>query len=662
MEVSESIPNLEYIKHSILLKMSQLKILIIDDNPSDRTLALRELKKLFPQLQYREIIDENDFAAALAEDNFNLVVTDYQILWTTGLDVLHRIKKHRADCPVVMFTGTGSEEIAVSAMKAGLDDYVIKTPRHYVRLAAAVRSAWQRWQQKQALDEFKQSYYRFFERVPLGLYRLNARGEILEANSTLVEMLGYSSRQDLQGRTLSDFHLQPKSFLQWQQQLQERGSVAEFEGKVRRYDDIIWVRHNAIAVKNTEQQIIYYEGAVADISASKRAELERIELLEKERQARQEAEQANRLKDEFLATLSHELRTPLNAIVGWTQLLRMGQMDQSRLSKAVDVIDRNARAQNRLVDDLLDVSSIIRGAVTLQLEPVELMQVVRAALDTVTPGAKAKKLNIDIKLESAKIKVNGDAARLQQIFWNILSNAVKFTPAEGTIAIASQVKDSTVAIEIRDTGSGIDADVLPYVFDRFRQAEIKSSTRTKGGLGLGLAIARHLVEMHGGEVTADSAGIGRGTAFTVELPLLDREFSEDKADSANSSASFQDLTLLVVEEERDGREMIALILEQCGAKVVTAESVERALVAYEQCQPDILISDISMPAEDGFNLIRQIRNSNTAKSDLPAIALTAYASETDREQALAAGFNLHLPKPIEVNSLIASVSLLAQQN
>ena len=642
--------------------MSELKILIIDDNPSDRALALRELKKLFPQLQYREIVDEASFAAALAEDNFNLVVTDYQILWTTGLDVLHRIKEHRADCPVVMFTGTGSEEIAVSAMKAGLDDYVIKTPRHYVRLAAAVRSAWQRWQQKQALEEFKQSYYRFFERVPLGLYRLKATGEILEANSTLAEMLGYSSRKELQGLTLSDCHLQPESFLQWQQQLQEGRVTAEFEGKVRRYDDIIWVRHNAIAVRNTEKEIIYYEGAVADITASKQAELERIELLERERQARHEAEQANCIKDEFLATLSHELRTPLNAIIGWTQLLRMGQMDESQLSKALDVIDRNARAQNQLVDDLLDVSSIIRGAVTLQLQPVDLLQIIRAALDTVIPGAKAKKLHIDIKLESAKIEVNGDAERLQQIFWNILSNAVKFTPTQGTIAIASKVKDSTVAIEIRDTGLGIDADVLPYVFDRFRQAETKSSTRTKGGLGLGLAIARNLVEMHGGEVRADSAGIGRGAGFIVELPLLDREFTEDKADSANFNTSLEGLTLLVVEDERDGREMIALILEQCGGKVITAESVERALVAYERYQPDILISDISMPAEDGFDLIRRIRNSNTAKSDVPAIALTAHASEADCQRVLAAGFDLHLPKPIEVDSLITSVTLLAKQN
>ena len=231
--------------------MSQLRTLIIDDNPSDRALALRELKKLFPQLQYREILDEKGFAAALKEGNFNLVITDYQLLWTTGLTILNRVKQAKPDCPVVMFTGTGSEEIAVSAMKAGLDDYVIKTPRHYVRLAAAVRSVWQRFQQKQALDEFKQSYYRFFERVPLGLYRLDPAGEVLEANSTLVTMLGYSLRQDLQGQTLQDRHLDPTAYLQWLEQLGTEGAVAEFEGQVYRMDGkLIWTRHQAVAVKN----------------------------------------------------------------------------------------------------------------------------------------------------------------------------------------------------------------------------------------------------------------------------------------------------------------------------------------------------------------------------------------------------------------------------
>ena len=643
--------------------MSQLKILIIDDNPNDRALALRELKKLFLELQYQEIIDEASFVAALEADNFNLVVTDYQLLWTTGLEILRRVREHKPDCPVVMFTGTGSEEIAVSAMKAGLDDYVIKTPRHYVRLAAAVRSAWQKFQQKQALDEFKQSYYRLFERIPLGLYRLNARGEILEANSTLIKMLGCSSGQDVKGQTMSAYHDESDRFLQWQQQLQYQGATAEFESKIRQQDEtLIWVRHNATAIKNAKEQVVCYEGAVADITGAKRAELERIELLDSERQARQSAERANRLKDEFLTTLSHELRTPLNAIVGWAQLLRMGNIGEPQFTKALDTIDRNARAQNQLVNDLLDVSTIIRGTVTLKPKPVDLWQIVMASLDTVTPGANAKQLKIITKPARQPVEVNGDEERLQQVFWNLLSNAVKFTSVGGTIAVSSHVTNSEVVIEVRDTGQGINADVLPYVFDRFRQAETKSSTRTQGGLGLGLAIARHLVEMHGGEIIADSEGIGRGAVFTVKLPVLDRRSQADSdADPANLELSLKGLKLLVVEDEDDAREMVTLILEQYGAEVIAAESVKRALAEYDKHQPDILISDISMPVEDGFSLIKQIRNSGSAKSNLPAIALTAYASDTDRKRVLAAGFDLHLPKPIQPNRLIESVSLLTRR-
>ena len=476
-------------------------------------------------------------------------------------------------------------------------------------------------------------------------------------------MLGYSSGQDVKGQTMSAYHDESDQFLQWQQQLQHQGATAEFEGKIRQQDEtLIWVRHNATAIKDAKEQIVCYEGAVADITAAKRAELERIELLDSERQARQSAERANRIKDEFLTTLSHELRTPLNAIVGWAQLLRMGNMDEPQFTKALDVIDRNARAQNKLVNDLLDVSTIIRGTVTLKPKPVALWQIVTASLDTVTPGANAKQLKIITKPVRQPIEVNGDEERLQQVFWNLLSNAVKFTPVGGTITVSSHVTNSEAVVEVRDTGQGISADVLPYVFDRFRQAETKSSTRTKGGLGLGLAIARHLVEMHGGEIMADSEGIGQGAVFTVKLPILNRRSkTNSNADSADLNSSLKGLKLLVVEDEDDAREMVTLILEQYGAEVITAESTKQALAEYNKHQPDILISDISMPVEDGFSLIEQIRNSGSAKSNLPAIALTAYASESDRERVLAAGFDLHLSKPIQPGRLIESVFQLTRR-
>lgn len=644
--------------------MSELKVLIIDDNPSDRALALRALKKLFPRLKYWEIIDEASLVRALQQDNFNIVITDYQLGWNTGLDILYRIKKQKNSCPVIMFTDTGSEEIAVSAMKAGLDDYVIKTPKHYVRLAAAVRSVWQRSQQRQALEEFRQSYYRFFERIPLGLYRLNPLGEIIEANSTLVKMLGYNQEEDLQGKSIVQYHLQPEAYLAWQQQLSEEETTAEFEGKIKSWQgESIWVRHNAIAVKDARGNLTYYEGAVADISGSKQAELERIELLSRERKARQEAETVNRIKDEFLATLSHELRTPLNAIIGWIQLLRSGLTDETQKNKAIDVIERNAKAQNQLVNDLLDVSRIIRGTMSLKLEPVNPVEIIMASLDTVRPGAAAKNIELITQLESDSVEVNGDAERLQQIFWNLLINGIKFTPAGGQITIKSTTKDNLVSIEVIDTGQGITADVLPYVFDRFRQAETKSSTRSKGGLGLGLAIVRHLVEIHGGRVMVNSLGLGMGSTFTVELPVLQSantlEQTANESTENSSLATLTGLTLLVVEDEADAREMMTLVLERFGAKIVTADSVKHALMLYEKYQPDVLISDISMPSEDGYSLIRRIRSSQSG-TKIPAIALTAYAREEDKQKAIEAGFDMHLPKPIEPFQLAQSVSQLVK--
>ena len=647
--------------------MTYPKALIIDDNQSDRALALREIKKLFPKFKYWEIIDEADFSKALQQQQFNLVITDYRLRWTTGLDILHRLKQQIPDCPVIMFTGTGSEEIAVEAMKAGLDDYVIKSPKHYIRLAAAVRSAWQRAQQKKALEAIQQTYDRFFERVPLGLYRLDPSGTILEANSTLIKTLGANQVEDLLTQNLADFHLAPTAYLQWQQQLIQEEAVENWEGQIRTLDNrTIWVSHKAIAVKDQSGQVVCYEGAVADITANKQAELERIELLKRERQAKEEAERLNRIKDEFLATLSHELRTPLNSIIGWLQLIRGGNLDKPQFNKAIDVIDRNAKAQNQLIDDLLDVSRIIRGTMELELQPGNPIELLRASIDTVRPTAAAKQIQIQTKLPTQDIEVNLDAGRLQQVFWNLLINAVKFTPVGGLVKVKALTDKDSVTLEIIDTGQGIAADVLPYVFDRFRQAETKSSTRTQGGLGLGLAIVRHLVEIHGGNVMADSAGLGKGATFTVELPLLaDRQSELSNASStpaANALPSLAGSILLVVEDEADAREMITLVLEQCGAKVIATNSVKQAWQQYQQHQLDAIISDISMPLEDGYQLIRQIRSSQDEESGIPAIALTAYARDEDKQWALEAGFDLHLPKPIEPFQLTVALSQLIQNN
>lgn len=501
--------------------MTHPRALIIDDNPSDRALALREIKKVFFDFQYWEIINETDFAQSLQKQQFNLVITDYQLRWTTGLDVLYRVKKQTPSCPVIMFTGTGSEEIAVKAMKGGLDDYVIKSPKHYIRLAAAVKSAWARSRDRQALIALKQTYDRFFEQIPLGLYRLNPSGEVEEANSTLAKIIGYSHQRDLIGKNLLEYHIKPELYSQWKQQLALDNAIETFEGQIRTIkDELIWVRHNTSAVKNEKGQLVCYEGAIADITSNKQAELERIELLNRERKAKEEAEQLNRIKDEFLATLSHELRTPLNSIIGWTQILRNKKISQAQIDNALEVINRNANAQNRLIDDLLDVSRIVRGQVRLQLQPVNIVEVLTSSLETVRPTAEAKNITIDYQLNFSVAEVNADVERLEQVFWNILTNAIKFTPSGGSITVKGD-KTNNVLIQFTDTGQGITPDVLPYIFDRFRQAEIKSSTRTKGGLGLGLAIVRHLIEIHGGSITAYSAGLGKGATFSLQLPLFE---------------------------------------------------------------------------------------------------------------------------------------------
>lgn len=646
--------------------MNYPKALIIDDNPSDRALALREIKKLFPGLKYWEIIDETNFSQALKARKFNLVVTDYRLRWTTGLDILQRIKQQIPDCPVIMFTGTGSEEIAVEAMKAGLDDYVIKSPKHYIRLAAAVRSAWQRSQQTQALEQIQQTYDRFFERVPLGLYRLNSTGEILEANPTLVKILGYEQEEDLFSHKLGQYHTEPETYHQWQQQLEQVSAKEDFEGQIRNHQGkLIWVSYKAIAIKNEQGDIIGYEGAIADITANKQAQLERIKILNKVQEAKDEAERLNRVKDEFLATLSHELRTPLNAIIGWMQLIRGGNLSDVQFETGLEIIERNANVQTQLIEDLLDVSRIIGGTLKLELKPVNLISILLSSIDTISPTAKAKNININLQLNNQIIEVNGDRERLQQVFWNLLINAIKFTPIDGSITIEGGEQDNQMAfIRIVDTGKGITDDVLPYIFDRFRQAEYKSSTRTQGGLGLGLAIVRHIVEIHGGRVKADSAGIDQGSIFTVELPVIrsvyNKETKSTLSPNLNSLPSLDNLTLLVVEDEVDALEMITLILEQCKAKVISANSVREALSRYQQHEVDAIISDISMPLQDGYELIQQIRSQENEQFRVPAIALTAYAREEDQQTALLAGFDLHLPKPIEPLRLVQSLSQLIQ--
>lgn len=396
-----------------------------------------------------------------------------------------------------------------------------------------------------------------------------------------------------------------------------------------------------------------------DVTENKQVEKERARLI-REQAARVEAERANRIKDEFLAVLSHELRSPLNPILGWARLLQTRQYDATTLNRALEIIERNAKVQAQLIEDLLDVSRILRGKLNLKKCPVNLSTIVEAAIETVRLAAQAKGVEINVTGESDDGKVLGDPDRLQQVVWNLLSNAVKFTPGGGKIEVELKQVDTQLQITVNDNGEGIPPEFLPFVFDYFRQAD-SSITRSTKGLGLGLAIVRHLVELHGGTVTAASQGTQQGATFIVRLPMMSANFHPKQLDRALSQAiNLEGLRILIVDDEADSREFVAFLLEQQGAIATTADCASQALQMYAHIKPDLLISDIGMPQVDGYSLLRQMQDLSENREIL-AIALTAHASESDRQKAYQAGFQRHITKPIETEKLLATIANLIEK-
>jgi PAS domain S-box-containing protein len=400
--------------------------------------------------------------------------------------------------------------------------------------------------------------------------------------------------------------------------------------------------------------------------------IENVQLFERESRARAAAEESNRMKDEFLATVSHELRTPLTSILGWARMLRSGTLDEATSLRAVETVERNAQIQAQIIEDILDVSRVITGKLNINAESVELVTVIESAINAVRPAAEAKGIQIETVFDADGTRVSGDASRLQQVVWNLLSNAVKFTPNGGRVQVRLRQVEAEVEIIVSDTGEGIREEFLPYVFDRFRQAD-SSTTRQHGGLGLGLAIVRHLVELHGGTVRARSSGEGQGATFIVRLPLSSNTHAEKVAGHPEAASfkaheasiidpgpSLAGLRVLVVDDEPDTLEMLKMMLEQCSVMVATASSVSEAVRALEKERPDVLISDIGMPEEDGYQLIRRVRALAPARGgNVPAVALTAYAGEADRLRALASGYQRHVRKPIEPSELIKAIASLA---
>jgi PAS domain S-box-containing protein len=440
--------------------------------------------------------------------------------------------------------------------------------------------------------------------------------------------------------------------------------------RVRKDGTLLDISLTVSPIRDGNNKVIGASKIARDISLRKQQEKTLLEQSEANERLYREAQDSARIKEEFLATISHELRTPLNAVLGWSRILRAGNLNEADTAKALETIERNARAQAQLIDDLLDVSRIITGKLRMDVRPIDPNEFIEAAIDAVNPAATAKEIRLQKIMDTGVVNVPGDPSRLQQVIWNLLSNAIKFTPRGGHVQVRMERVNSHLEVIVADNGQGIPAEFLPHVFDRFRQ-EDQSSSRTHGGLGLGLALVRHLVELHGGSVAVASQGPNQGSTFTVILPLVPIYHVDSAGTRVHSAASnlmasadyatrLDGLKILIVDDEADTRSLLMASLSHCGAKVVLAASVSEAFAALSGGLPDVLISDIGMPDQDGYDLIRHLRSLPLERGGkIPAIALTAYARVEDRLKALRAGFQMHVPKPVELAELVTVVASVA---
>jgi PAS domain S-box-containing protein len=533
--------------------------------------------------------------------------------------------------------------------------------------------------QAQLLTELRRSEETFrlaLEAAPTAILIVGREGRITLANSLTERLLGYS-RQELIGSSIED--LVPVRYRHGHGKYRRDFFASLSRRPMGAGRDLFALRQDGSEVPVEiglspfqSDGTVFVLAAITDITERKRAEDERAQLLAREQAARQEVERTNHLKDEFLATLSHELRTPLNAIVGYARMLRSGAMDQAKHPQVFEKIDRNAMALTQIVEDVLDVSRIISGKVRMRIQPVDLAALVRDTVETVRPAAEAKRLNTDIHVDSKAAPISGDSDRLQQVVWNLLSNAVKFTPDGGRIQVRVEHVDGQMEVVVSDTGMGITPEFLPHMFERFRQGD-GGTSREHGGLGLGLAIARHLVELHGGSISGASAGRGKGATFRVRLPFVGVQPEPESPESRvpppramegwkASHSSLQGVHVLAVDDDADALTLLREIFESAGAQVTAIDSGAQVLRQIHSARPDVVVTDIAMPSIDGYEMLRRIRSSDDkAVSHVPAIALTAHARSEDRAKASASGFQLHIAKPIDPSELIAAVAALVRR-
>ena len=523
---------------------------------------------------------------------------------------------------------------------------------------ALLTAGFQRAEAERTLRDREQRLSAIIDHTIAGIAQLDLECRFTLVNDRFCEMVGRPREKVLGTRLDQFFH--PEDAADGRRllmHLNENGRSQTREVRLLRSDgSTVWASMSVSSIQQPGQPAFAILVAL-DVTARKHAEAERSELLEREQRARADAERANRAKDEFLATLSHELRTPLNALRLWSGVLRQRPLDQDTLARGIDTIDRNAALQAQLIDDLLDISRIASGKLRLEMGPIDLQAVIESAVETVRATAEAKHLTLARALDPDVGPVLGDATRLQQVMWNLLSNALKFTPVGGRIEVRLRRRGDEAEVTVQDTGQGIAPELLPHIFDRFRQGD-SSVTRPQGGLGLGLAIARQLVQLHRGTILAESPGEGRGTTFTVLFPLTADSRPWSRGTTALELAEpagqvLRDLAVLVVDDDADAREALAVSLVRSGARVSSAASVAEAMVEAARRWPALLVSDIGMPGEDGISLIGRVRRLEATRGGrIHAVALTAYAGEDDRRRIIDAGYDLHVPKPVNTTTLI----------
>ena len=642
--------------------MPSLQFLLLEDSNLDAELIQAVLADGEIDCELVRVQTQTAFVEALNTTAFDLILSDYSLPNFDGIAALEIARNTCPNIPFILVSGTLGEEVAIETLKSGATDYVLK--QRLGRLVPAVRRALREAQERcnyqQAAAALRLSERRFrtlADAVPNFIWINNAQGESEYLNSRWEAFTGISAEQRLNWTEITHPE-DAERVVETRMTGIRSGSPYEIECRIRRHDGVYrWHLVRVVPFKDERDQLLSWYGTATDVNDAKRLY--------------HQAEEANRIKDEFLAVLSHELRTPLNPIVGWSKLLRAKPHDPVTLARGLEAIERNAEIQTQLIEDLLDVSRILRGKVSLNAQPLNLATVIESALETVRLSAEAKSISIEFNAADSK-ETNqsdrsyitiGDSGRLQQVVWSLLSNAVKFTPNRGRVEV-ELTTDSTTSladeryakITVRDTGKGIAPHFLPYVFDSFRQAD-GSTTRTFGGLGLGLAIVRHLIELHGGTVNAASPGEEQGATFTVMLPMLKgggKNLARQPRELSPAALALAGLQILIVDDEQDTLDWMTIFLEQSGAIVRSALSAKTAIAAIPEFEPDILLSDIGMPEEDGYMLLEQVRSSADG-SQIPAIALTAHARADDRERALAAGFQEHLTKPIEPKQLIAAI-------